>query len=432
MASIVRQDGGRRLITFFHAGKRKSIRLGKMSQRDAGKVKDHIEALILAQDKGTGTPPETASWLTRIGPEMADKLARQGLISKREAVRLADFLDSYIKSRGDTKKATRINYGHTRRCLIEYFGADKPLGEISPGDADAWRAWMASEQKLADNTVRRRTGNAKQFFRVAVRRRIIPENPFDGLCSATKGNPSRFYFVTREEAAKVLEACPDAQWRLLFALSRYGGLRCPSEHLRLTWDDVDWERGRLTVHSPKTEHHEGGESRVIPIFPELRPYLDEVYFRTPTRNPWIITRCRDSGVNLRTMLMKIIKRAGLKPWPKLWQNLRSTRQTELAETFPIQVVCQWIGNTQAVALKHYLQVTDKHFEAAIKGGEREAQKAQQYTLGNPCKPLEHETANPGFTGVYEGLQGCTTPQVGDSGLEPPTPSLSSWCSNQLS
>ena len=47
------------------------------------------------------------------------------------------------------------------------------------------------------------------------------------------------------------------------------------------------------------------------------------------------------------------------------QNLRSTRETELAEEHPIHVVCKWLGNSQPVAAKHYLQVTDEHFEKAV-------------------------------------------------------------------
>ena len=35
---------------------------------------------------------------------------------------------------------------------------------------------------------------------------------------------------------------------------------------------------------------------------------------------------------------RIIRRAGLTPWPKPFQNLRSTRETELAETYPLHVV----------------------------------------------------------------------------------------------
>jgi hypothetical protein len=64
-------------------------------------------------------------------------------------------------------------------------------------------------------------------------------------------------------------------------------------------------------------------------------------------------------------LERIIRRAGLGPWPKLFQNHRSTRETGLAETYPIQVVCDWIGNTAAVAAKHYLQVTDEYYSQAV-------------------------------------------------------------------
>ena len=46
-------------------------------------------------------------------------------------------------------------------------------------------------------------------------------------------------------------------------------------------------------------------------------------------------------------------------------NLRSTRETELADAFPMHVVCQWIGNSQPFAAKHYLQVTDDHFSKAL-------------------------------------------------------------------
>jgi integrase len=79
--------------------------------------------------------------------------------------------------------------------------------------------------------------------------------------------------VTREVAEKVLNQCPDVQWKLLFALSRYGGLRCPSEHLALKWSDVDFDRRRIRVPSCKTEHIEGGDCRFIPMFPELEPLL---------------------------------------------------------------------------------------------------------------------------------------------------------------
>jgi len=160
------------------------------------------------------------------------------------------------------KPTTATVYGHTRRNLVEYFGADKPLHDITSGDADEWRLGLINKENLAEN--------------------------------------------------------------------------------------------KLRVPSPKTEHHTGGESRMIPIFPELRPYLEEVFDAAQPKQQYLITRYRSKNANLRTQLLRIIKNAAVDPWPKLFQNLRSTRETELAEEYPLHVVCAWIGNTQAVAAKHYL------------------------------------------------------------------------------
>ena len=81
------------------------------------------------------------------------------------------------------------------------------------------------------------------------------------------------------------------------------------------------------------------------------------------------TRYRDANANLRTRLTRIIERAGLEVWPKLFQNLRLARETELAEQHPIHVVCPWLDNNKAIAAKHYLQVTDAHFQSASKSAQ---------------------------------------------------------------
>jgi hypothetical protein len=71
--------------------------------------------------------------------------------------------------------------------------------------------------------------------------------------------------------------------------------------------------------------------------------------------------------------------AGVAEYPKLFQNLRSTRQTELFRDFPAHVVCSWIGNSQQVALKHYLQVTDDDFDRACKKSELNAEGDSSFT-----------------------------------------------------
>ena len=156
----------------------------------------------------------------------------------------------------------------------------------------------------------------------------------------------------------------------------------------MKWSDVDWERRRLRIPSPKTEHHDGGNARWIPLFPEIAPHLERVFDEAAPGTEWIITRYRDKNANLRTQLKRIIRKAGLEPWPKLFHNLRVTRQTELAQTWPLHIVCEWIGNSRAVAAKHYLQVTDEDFARALATPTPPSNSAVQ----NPVQSLHAENA----------------------------------------
>ena len=386
MASISNDPNGRRRILFINAnGNRKAIRLGKVSLRYAESVKVKIEDLASASITGHAPSDETSRWLTGLDCELYDKLARAGLTKRRQSARLGMFIDGYIAQRSDVKPSTRLVYHRVRRYLVGYFGEERSLREITPGDADAWRLNLI-DSGLAQNTVRRSCGVAKQWFTSAVRSRIVTDNPFADLAAAVKANTKRFFYVSQEQAQAVLDACPDAQWRLLFALARYGGLRVPSEMLRLRWQDIDWNNERFTVTSPKTEHHDGHEQRLVPIFPELLPYLRECFERAEPGAEFCITCYRSSSVNLRTQLQRIIKHAGLEPWPKLWQNLRSTRETELADQFPAHVASAWIGNSVAVAVKHYLQVTEDHFKQAAQNA---AQKLHESTR-NDSKAIQDD------------------------------------------
>jgi integrase len=252
--------------------------------------------------------------------------------------------------------------------------------------------------------------------------KLIPSNPFADLVAAVRGNPKREHFIKPAVAEKVLAACPDASWRLLFALARWGGLRIPSEPLGMMWQDVDWAGGRMMIRSPKTEHHPGGESRIVPLFPELLPYLREAFEQAEPGAERVFPKWqyRGAGVNLRTGLLRIMAKAAVPPWPKLFQNLRATRETELAATWPMHVVCEWIGNSLAVANEHYLQVTESDYQKA-------AQNAAQYPAESALPERKAEPADvqktpdlPNDSELYENVH---MELVGAGGLEPPTSSL---------
>ena len=273
---------------------------------------------------------------------------------------------------------------------------------------------------------------------------LISSNPFGWVKSANVTNRGRDYFLTQDDAQRVIDACPDWEWRLLFALSRYGGLRCPSEHLSLRWNDVDFPRSRMRVRSPKTEHHPGENRERFPYSRNCGPtWTKRMRWRSPERS-LSFSGYRSTNANLRTQLERIIRKAGLKPWPKLFHNLRATRQTELEETFPTHVVCEWLGNSPRVARRNYLQVTKDHFARAAKpsGAERGAAETgnsraepRKVRLSRPTmirqgmkKPLLLQGFASNFPTLHQRAQILT---VGVTGLEPVTSTMSTWRSNQL-
>lgn len=372
MASLSTDKQGNRTIFVYVPpdGIRKAIRLGRVPLKNAESFQRHVEALAAAKALGDSPSVAVAEWFGSLDDAMAARVAATGLIpprAKPEPTAIGNATAAYIARRTDAKPRTTNNLEQSRGWLLKYFGESRSLAEIQPGDADEFRLWLL--ERLGENTVRRHCGRAKQIFRAFVRKGLLQSNPFGDMkgCGVVP-NKARDYFVTADEARKVLEACPGTQWKLLFALARWGALRIPSEASRLTWRDVDWERGRLTIRSPKTEHIEGKDSRVIPLFPEIRKHLDAAYAEAPERAERVLSlpALKAGGsANLRTQMHRIIEAAGLEPWAKTFHNLRASRETELAQSFPLHVVVAWCGNSQPVAMNHYLRTTDADFERAI-------------------------------------------------------------------
>lgn len=376
MACVCKDRGGTKRVLFTCGdGDRKTIRLGKMEFRQADAVRVRVEALLAARLTGF-LDNETQKWLAAAEDVLHAKLARAGLVEPRSGGRptLRKLLDAYFETAA-VKAGTLTTYKQTRRGLEEHFKPETLLSAIEPLEAIHWRQAMR-ESGLAEATIAKRIKTARQIFKQAQKWKMVSENPFADVKAGAQTNRSRMYFVSRADAEAVLDACPNAEWRALFALSRFGGLRCPSETLALRWTDIDWHRGRITIRSPKTAAYEGKDQRQLPLFPELRKYLLEALEHAPDRAEFIITRYRGAETNLRTQLHRIIARAGLKPWPKTFHNLRSTRQTELTEEFPAHVVCEWLGNSRVIAQSHYLQVLDAHYQKAA-GQEGDEQQVAQ-------------------------------------------------------
>jgi len=125
----------------------------------------------------------------------------------------------------------------------------------------------------------------------------------------------------------------------------------------------------------------------------------------------VIQRYRSKNANLRTQLLRILSKASVPSWPRLFHNLRASRETELANAFPIHVVCEWIGNSEEVARKHYLQVTEEHFQKATSNP-----TSHMHADGSKRQQTEKETAAP------PAFADCTAVHIPPRGVEQPADS----------
>ena len=343
--------------------RRRSIRLGTINKKSANAIRVKVEDLLSASISGISPSDETARWLATLGDDLVFKLKNAGLgdfIPKRKSSSLGAFLQAYIDGRkADAADSTVTNFKQLQASLVGFFGSERDLRSIAEGEADDWRQSLT--EGYADATINRHVKRTRQIFKAAKRKGLVDSNPFSEVRGGSEVNNERQHFVDIDTITKVLEACPDVEWQVIVALARFGGVRTPSETLRLRWADIDWKAQRFVVTSPKTQK-QGKPWRVTPLFPELQRYLELAYDFAPKGTEYVINRYRNTNSNLRTRFMGIIKRAGVSPWPKIFQNLRASRETELANQFPLHVVTEWLGNTPSVATKHYLQVTDAHYE----------------------------------------------------------------------
>ena len=445
MASLFELKTGAYRITITRGEKQKSIHLGKVNKKNAGLVLSMVNRIIAANATGDSLDAVTAHWTTNIDDTLYGKLVKAGVLSERQRRTLGKFIADYITERTDWKEGTVATFRRSKNLMLEFFGADTPIEKISVDNAVAFRLDLQNRkykkdkgQKYSEATITKIIRHCRQVFSLARRRKLIADSPFETVKSGSQRNPKRFYFVTMEDYRRLLEGCTNAKQRLILALARFGGLRCPIDLCGLRWSEINWTEKWFWVHSPKTEHHVGKGKRQVPLFPELeRRFLelaetlpegaDDLVFPEESDMPPIISPKKSLG----SWIHKVASRAGVELWEKPFQNCRSSRDTELRKKFPEYLVNRWIGHTQQVAEAHYTQILPSDFTDA-------------YNAENNVQIFAHEHAGIGRSGgevektgivaspcissacndVPSDAKPAKIPIMGDTGLEPVTPSLS--------
>jgi len=159
-------------------------------------------------------------------------------------------------------------------------GLDFQVRNIRPSHLEEWLA--RHERRLKNTSYNRYAGVLKQIFKLAVRDRIISESPFDQVTTQWKRPqvpvrliPTLGEFQAIVTSIRSQRCSPYAEDTADFV--EFVGLAGlgQAEAASLTWGDVDFVQGRMSITRHKTD-----VSFTVPIYPHLKPLMVRLRAKT--------------------------------------------------------------------------------------------------------------------------------------------------------
>lgn len=324
----------------------------------------------------------TRAQANRAAMDLERELAKNPSAGTR-APTLEQWGKQYLKLKPEYDDKTTDVYDGALKRMYAHFGRDRRLDLVTRLGADEWRAAMVGEG-LAENTVRKHIRTARTLYNSAITLGVVAFNPFRHIpCSPVEVDRQDAQ-ISGDMMERVFDACPSPAWRCLFGVVYYAGLR-RGESLRLEWADVLWDRNRIVVRNKpeetrtargiKASAKQGTKRRQREVM--MEPALERLLLEQRELIDDVRV-CAVSDHNLVDIANKIIRRAGLTPWPRPFQTLRAARDTTWKERdqWPSFVVDAWMGHSDSVSRKSYLSVPERCYKRGEAPRDKDARIAE--------------------------------------------------------
>jgi integrase len=226
-------------------------RNGKMVEEKAGR--QHQNDMTPARASGLRTKRIEGRELPNRGRREAELAAKKAEESKWTIGRLSE---TYFASRPEGK-ARKTDQGRFDNYLKAEFG-DKEPHEIAPLDVERLRIRLL--KKLSPQTVTHILNVLIWITNYGVANNL--SSPLAFRIKKPKVDNKKTEFLAPDELRRLIAAIEqdsDVQIRTIMKLALYTGLR-RSEILKLKWQDIDFDRGFISIRNPK-----GGQDQVIPM-----------------------------------------------------------------------------------------------------------------------------------------------------------------------
>jgi integrase len=280
-------------------------------------------------------------------------------------VTLGEFLDRWLETAAKPKLRDKSyeSYESLLRRYIRPVLGERILSAITPLDVQSAYQKMI-DRGLSARTVRYTHSVLRSAIRQAIRWRLLLQDPTDGAQLPRLGR-REMSVLNAEQSRIFVSAALKTHYGPVFTVALTTGMR-PSEYLALKWQDIDWDRGTVSVVRT-LERSAGGwrfaetkraRSRRIIKFQDWvletlknlqvktiwrsgcsRPDNSELVFTSPAGHPI-------HSDKLAKRFKAILRQVGL-PVIRLY-DLRHTAATlALAAGVPPKVVAEQLGHASA-------------------------------------------------------------------------------------
>jgi integrase len=161
-------------------------------------------------------------------------------------VTLDEFLDRWLDTAAKPKLRHK-SYESYESLLCRYIRpvlGGRILSAITPLDVQSAYQKMI-DRGLSARTVRYTHSVLRSAIRQAIRWRLLLQDPTDGAQLPRLGR-REMSVLTAEQSRIFLSAALKTHYGTVFAIALTTGMR-PSEYLALKWQDIDWDRGTVSV-----------------------------------------------------------------------------------------------------------------------------------------------------------------------------------------
>ncbi len=210
--------------------------------------------------------------------------------------------------------STHSAYKWCYDSFIKFLGprADAGLEHVEIPDIRSWRdAQKASG--LSDKRVNNLLKYLSGPFTKAAKSGMIPINPVAATETLRITDSVDRKPFTVEEVQKLLNQCPNDEWRLLLLMGVYCGMRL-GDAVNRTVDDVDSKEGTLTFIPEKKKRH--GRPITLPLHPTLKSAMIAAINAAKQREEKLLTPTLASmeiggKAGLSCQFLAIMKAAGV-------------------------------------------------------------------------------------------------------------------------